>query len=182
MKTLISIAALAAATCAVATPAAAQQRSGYSNQQSEDARFQEAQRRFDSEYRTFQAAIERYQQSRPRAGDYGPPRGGPGGYNSSYDPRDEEVYDASRDYRDGPSYRERVLTQDERIYRGNDGKYYCKRSDGTTGLVVGAAAGGLFGNVVAGGRSKTVGTILGAIAGGAIGSSVDRNQNQVRCR
>ena len=73
-----------------------------------------------------------------------------------------------------------MLTQDDRIYRGQDGKYYCKRSDGTTGLIVGAAAGGLFGNVIAGGRSKTVGTLLGAIAGGALGSSVDRDQ--VRCR
>src|SRR5690606_14337670 len=121
---------------------------GYSSQQSEEARFDAAQRRFDSEYQTYQAAVERYRAS---TRSYGPPRG-PGG--SAYvDPRDDEFYDPARDYRAAPSgYRERVLTQDDRVYRGQDGQYYCKRSDGTTGLIVGAAAGGLFGNVIAGGR------------------------------
>ena len=92
-----------------------------------------------------------------------------------------KFYDPARDYRaPPPGYQERVLSPDDRVYRGQDGRYYCKRSDGTTGLIVGAAAGGLFGNVIAGGRSKTVGTLLGAIAGGALGSAVDRDQ--VRCR
>ena len=109
------------------------------------------------------------------------------GYYSRYgaydynrpDPRYNGYY-ADRYYRQDSRYRERVLSRNDRVYRGQDGRYYCKRSDGTTGLIVGAAAGGLFGNVIAGGRSKTVGTLLGAIAGGALGSSVDRNQ--VRCR
>ena len=30
--------------------------------------------------------------------------------------------------------------------------------------------------------ARTVGTLLGAIAGGALGSSVQRNQQEVRCR
>ncbi|MES2987812.1 MAG: glycine zipper 2TM domain-containing protein [Pseudomonadota bacterium] len=177
MKTFTCLAAIAAATLVVATPAAAQRGPGYGAQQSEEARFDAAQRRFDSEYQTYQAAVERYRAS--TRNNYGPPRG-PGGsvYN---DPRDDEFYDPARDYRAGPGYRERVLTQDDRVYRGQDGQYYCKRSDGTTGLIVGAAAGGLFGNVISGGRSKTIGTLLGAIAGGAVGASVDRNQ-EVRCR
>jgi hypothetical protein len=184
MKTFTCLAAIAAATLAVATPAAAQRGPGGPGygQQDEEARFDAAQRRFDSEYQTYQAAVERYRQSRMRGGDWRDGRpGGPGG--SAYnDPRDDEFYDPSRDYRAPPSnYRDRVLREDERVYRGQDGRYYCKRSDGTTGLIVGAAAGGLFGNAVASGRSRTLGTILGAIAGGAIGSSVDRNQ-EVRCR
>jgi hypothetical protein len=51
-----------------------------------------------------------------------------------------------------------VLGPDERVYRGNDGRYYCKRNDGTTGL------------------------IAGALGGGVLGKSVDQNNAQVRCR
>lgn len=89
-------------------------------------------------------------------------------------------YDAGRYYRDDRRYRERRLSRDDRIYRGRDGRYYCRRDDGTTGLIVGAIAGGVFGNIVAPGDSKTLGTILGAGAGAAIGASVD--QGDVRCR
>lgn len=177
MKHLITLVAAAAASLAVASPAMAQRAPIYG--QDEEARFDAAQQRFEREYDQFQQALERYRsyKNRPVVAPPPPPRGG--GYG--YDPRDDEFYDASRDYRaPPPGYQDRVLAQDDRIYRGNDGKYYCKRSDGTTGLIVGAAAGGLFGNVIAGGRSKTVGTLLGAIAGGALGSSVDRDQ--VRCR
>ena len=136
-----------------------------------------AQRRFDNEYEQYQAAVERYRRartSRPSYDDRGPDRYQDNGY-------DDPNYDPARDYRSG-NYQERTLAQDDRVYRGNDGRYYCKRSDGTTGLIVGAAAGGLFGNIIAGRRSSTVGTLLGAIAGGAAGASIDRNQQQVRCR
>ena len=175
MKHLIPLVAAAAASLAVASPAMAQRTPAYG--QDEEARFDAAQQRFEREYDLFQQAIERYRAYKSRPVAPPPPRGG----YSGYDPRDDEYYDPARDYRaPPPGYQERVLTSDDRIYRGQDGRYYCKRSDGTTGLIVGAAAGGLFGNVIAGGRSKTVGTLLGAIAGGALGNSVDRDQ--VRCR
>ncbi len=178
MKHLVTLAAVAAASLAAASPAAAQRAPGYG--QDEEARFDAARERFDREYDLFQQAVDRYRSYKSRPVVAPPPPPPRGGY-SGYDPRDDDYYDPSRDYRaPPPNYQERVLTQDDRIYRGQDGKYYCKRSDGTTGLIVGAAAGGLFGNVIAGGRSKTVGTLLGAIAGGALGSSVDRDQ--VRCR
>jgi hypothetical protein len=175
MKIITGLAALAAALV-VAAPASAQTSTRYNNSssyQDEDARFDAAQRRFDNEYEQFQAALDRYRRARST--------------RSSYDDRrpdvgyDDENYEPSRYYRSG-NYQERVLTQDERVYRGDDGRYYCKRNDGTTGLIVGAAAGGLFGNIIAGRRSSTVGTLLGAIAGGAAGASIDRNQQQVRCR
>lgn len=89
-------------------------------------------------------------------------------------------YDASRYYRDGRYYRERRLGRNDRIYRGSDGRYYCRRSDGTTGLIVGALGGGLLGNALDGGRSSTLGTLLGAGAGALIGRSIDRDN--VRCR
>ena len=83
-------------------------------------------------------------------------------------------------YRDSPRYQERRLSRDDRVYRGQDGRYYCRRSDGTTGLLVGAAVGGLLGNVIAPGGSKTLGTLLGAAGGGVAGASIDANNT--RCR
>ncbi|MCD2325334.1 glycine zipper 2TM domain-containing protein [Sphingomonas sp. IC-56] len=183
MKHVFGFAAIAAATIAVASPAAAQTNNSARYSQDEEARFDAAQRRFDDEYEQFQAALDRYRRFRGSQGSQpnwnnNPPPARPG-YND--DRYDDPNYDPARDYRAG-NYQERVLASDDRVYRGNDGRYYCERPDGTTGLIVGAAAGGLFGNVIAGRRSSTVGTLLGAIAGGALGNQVQRNQQQVRCR
>jgi Ni/Co efflux regulator RcnB len=102
--------------------------------------------------------------------DYNRP--GPSGY-----------YYADDYYRDGRYYRERRLSSNDRIYRGRDGRYYCRRNDGTTGLIIGAGVGALVGNSIDNGRSSTLGTIIGAIAGGAIGREVDRgNSRDLRCR
>lgn len=91
-------------------------------------------------------------------------------------------YYADRYYRDDQSrYQERRLTRRDRIYRGQDGRYYCRRSDGTTGLIVGAIAGGVLGNAIAPGGSEELGTVLGAIAGGLAGHAID-NADDVRCR
>jgi outer membrane lipoprotein SlyB len=89
-------------------------------------------------------------------------------------------YYADRYYADGPRYRERRLSTRDRVYRGQNGQYYCRRNDGTTGLLVGAAAGGVLGNIIAPGGSELLGTLLGGAAGAAVGQSVDRNN--VRCR
>jgi hypothetical protein len=85
-------------------------------------------------------------------------------------------WDPSRHYHGG-NYRERRLGRNDRVYRGGDGRYYCRRSDGTTGLVIGAIAGGLLGNAIGG---NALGTLLGAGGGALIGQSVDRGN--VRCR
>lgn len=85
-------------------------------------------------------------------------------------------WDPSRHYHSG-RYKERRLSRDDRIYRGGDGRYYCQRSDGTTGLVIGAIAGGILGNAIGG---NTLGTLLGAGGGALLGQSVDRGN--VRCR
>jgi hypothetical protein len=81
-------------------------------------------------------------------------------------------------YRKG-NYRERRLSRDEQIYRGRDGRYYCKRKDGTTGLIIGGVAGGVLGHEIAPGGSKTVGAVLGAVAGGLLGKSLD---DGIKCR
>jgi hypothetical protein len=75
--------------------------------------------------------------------------------------------------RDGE--RRRRLADNDRIYRGNDGRYYCKRDDGTEGTIIGGLAGGVLGNIIAPGGSKTLGTILGAGAGALGGRAIDRN-------
>lgn len=73
--------------------------------------------------------------------------------------------------------RERRLTRNDRVYRGHDGRYYCRRSDGTTGLVVGALAGGALGNAIGG---DALSTLLGAAGGGLLGREVERGK--VKCR
>ncbi len=90
------------------------------------------------------------------------------------------TYLADRYYRDGRYYQQRRLTDSDRIYRGSDSRYYCRRSDGTTGLIIGAIGGGLLGQAIAPNGSKTLGTILGGGAGALIGRSIGRDG--VRCR
>ncbi len=177
MKRLASLALLGtAAGLALATPAAAQS-------SAEQQRFDQAQQRFDREYQIYREAVDRYRDASFRGGGaYRPAPDYRGdGYSSYEDWRDEGGYDPARYYRSGTQYRERVLASDERVYSGNDGRYYCKRSDGTTGLIVGGAAGGVLGNVIDGGRSRTVGTLLGAAAGALAGRSIEQNQD-IRCR
>jgi hypothetical protein len=81
---------------------------------------------------------------------------------------------------DNRRYRARRLGRNDYIYRGSDDRYYCRRDDGTTGLIVGGIAGGVLGNIVARERSKTLGTIIGASAGAIIGQSIDRGD--IVCR
>ncbi|WP_129793363.1 glycine zipper 2TM domain-containing protein [Sphingosinicella sp. CPCC 101087] len=66
-------------------------------------------------------------------------------------------------------------------WRGRDGRYYCRRPNGTVGLIVGGAAGALIGREIDGGRDRTTGTILGAAAGALLGREVDRGSRR-RCR
>jgi len=68
-------------------------------------------------------------------------------------------------------------------WRDNRGRIRCRRSNGTTGLIIGGAAGALIGREVDGGRDRTTGTILGAAAGALIGREVQRGRRGGRrCR
>jgi hypothetical protein len=87
-------------------------------------------------------------------------------------------WDPSQHYYSGGHHRDRRMGRNDRIYRGRDGRAYCKRSDGTTGLVIGGVVGGLLGN--AAGNGSTLGTLLGAGGGALLGRSVDRGD--IKCR
>lgn len=101
-------------------------------------------------------------------------------YDYNRPQRRGERYYADRYYRDGRNYRPMRVTRDTRIYRGNDGKYYCRRPDGTTGLIIGAALGGLIGNQLDRGGSSLLGTLIGAGGGALLGREIDRGS--VSCR
>lgn len=84
-----------------------------------------------------------------------------------------------REYDERGRYYEPRRVSANDVWRGRDGRYYCRRGNGTTGLVIGAAGGALLGRAVDGGRNRTTGTILGAAAGALLGREVQRN---MRCR
>ena len=136
-----------------------------------DLRNSETNREYRREYRDCQRDIARAQRR-----DWRTFRN----YDYNRTERGTNAYYADQYYRDGRYYQERRLGRNDRVYRGQDGRYYCRRSDGTTGLIVGAAAGGLLGNALDNGRSSLLGTLIGAGAGALIGQQVQRGA--VRCR
>jgi hypothetical protein len=85
-------------------------------------------------------------------------------------------WDPSHSYHSS-GYRERRLSRNDRVYRGSDGRYYCRRNDGTTGLVIGGVSGALLGNALGGGL---LGTLAGGAGGALLGKSIDKGN--VRCR
>ena len=87
-----------------------------------------------------------------------------------YRKKDRRYY-ASRDQRINPN---------TRIWRGSDGRYRCKKDNGTTGLLIGGAVGGLAGHEIAGNGDKLLGTVLGAAGGALLGREIDRDK--YRCR
>ena len=91
-----------------------------------------------------------------------------------------------RDYRgydDRPSYNDRGYYNqaNAQSWRGDDGRTYCRKPNGTTGLLIGGVVGGLLGHEIAGRRGdRTLGVILGAAGGALVGRAVDRGGS--RCR
>lgn len=191
------LASLLPALLLSAAPAVAQSRAA-------QARWDAAQARFDREAGIFARERDIYRRAGgrvdarfndPRYGDpryndpryndprYDDPRNSGAYGREDYDDRFATDYDASRYYRDG-NYQERRLSAQDEVFRGSDGRYYCKRNDGTTGLIIGGAAGGILGNVIDGGRRRTGGTLIGGALGALLGRTVDQGaQNQdVRCR
>lgn len=72
--------------------------------------------------------------------------------------------------------------KDRRAYTyKRNGRTYCRRSDGTTGLIVGGVGGALVGRSVDNGG--LLGTALGAAGGALAGRAVDRTLTaKQRCR
>jgi uncharacterized protein YcfJ len=65
------------------------------------------------------------------------------------------------------------IYRDTRVWRGDDDRYYCRRSDGTTGLIIGAAGGALIGRAIDTRGDRALGTILGAAGGAILGREID---------
>ena len=76
--------------------------------------------------------------------------------------------------------RDQRVNSNNRIWRDNDGRYRCKKDNGTTGLLIGGAVGGLAGHEIAGNGDKLLGTVLGAAGGALLGREIDRDK--YRCR
>jgi hypothetical protein len=167
---LLALAAIAMAPIVLAAPASGQSRA-------DEIRWQQAQRRFDTERTIFERERERYESlRRGRRGG-----GGYGGGGGRYGWKDGDDWEPSRYYRDDPRAEERRLAADDEVYRGEDGRYYCRRSDGTTGLVIGAGVGALVGRGIDTRGERTTGTVVGGVLGALVGREVQRN-NDMRCR
>lgn len=67
-----------------------------------------------------------------------------------------------------------------KTWRDSRGRLRCRRPDGTTGLIIGAAGGALVGRAIDTHGERATGTIIGAAAGALIGRSVERSH--VTCR
>lgn len=69
-----------------------------------------------------------------------------------------------------------------REWRGKDGRTYCRRNDGTTGLIVGGVGGALVGRTIDTGGDRTLGTLGGAAIGALAGREIERSSSKRRCR
>jgi len=67
-----------------------------------------------------------------------------------------------------------------RTWRDSHGRLRCKRPNGTTGLIIGAAGGALIGRAIDTHGERATGTIVGAAAGALVGRQIDRSR--VHCR
>lgn len=80
----------------------------------------------------------------------------------------------------GRYYEPRRITRSSQVWRGDDGRYYCRRDNGTTGLIIGAGVGALAGHEIAGRGDRTLGALLGGALGGILGREIDRGS--LSCR
>jgi hypothetical protein len=138
-----------------------------------------AERQYQREMRQYERDVARYERQQRRAARQADRAAGRyQDYDYDRYPPGQAGYFADRYYR--PSSQARTLSADERIYRGQDGQYYCRKPDGTTGLIIGGIAGAVLGSVIAPGSSNTLGALLGGAGGALAGRAIDRNK--VRCR
>jgi hypothetical protein len=99
-----------------------------------------------------------------------------GNYNQGYG---RGSYDQRQRYANQRYYNQRGYNQgyyNQRGYNQGYGNHYGQRCSGSTGTIIGAIAGGLLGNEVAGRRGdRTLGAIIGAGAGALAGRAIDRS-------
>jgi len=85
-----------------------------------------------------------------------------------------------------PAFAQSVSSNHRGAYQGRQlrarqERPYCRKPSGTTGLIVGGAAGALVGREIDSRGSRTSGTVLGAALGALLGRHVQRNVVS-RCR
>ncbi|APE28388.1 hypothetical protein BMF35_a1559 [Aurantiacibacter gangjinensis] len=101
-----------------------------------------------------------------------------------WDDDDRRYRRGDRRYREYDRYgryiEPRRVHRGDRVWQGRDGRYYCERGNGTTGLIIGAAGGALVGRAIDTRGDRTVGTLLGAALGAVLGREIDRGS--ARCR
>jgi len=96
------------------------------------------------------------------------------GYSDRYDNR----YSNQRYDRRYQNQRYDRRYQNQRYQNQRYGNYYGRRcSNGSTGTIIGAIAGGLLGSEIAGRGDRTVGAIIGGAAGALAGRAIDRDGN-----
>ncbi|SEJ85057.1 Glycine zipper 2TM domain-containing protein [Sphingobium sp. AP50] len=88
--------------------------------------------------------------------------------------RDHDRRGYHREYRGDHHRGDRYA--DRRGYR-DDRSYRCRKSGGTTGLLLGGVAGALLGRAVDTRGDRAPGTIIGAGAGALAGRAIDRNSS-----
>jgi len=76
-------------------------------------------------------------------------------------------------------YRGDRVGRNTRVWNRN-GRTYCQKENGTTGLLIGGAVGALAGHEVAGSGNRTLGALIGAAGGGLLGRAIDLSD--ARCR
>lgn len=69
-----------------------------------------------------------------------------------------------------------------KTWQDANGRTRCRRSNGTTGLLIGGAAGALAGRAIDSRGDRTTGTLVGAAAGALLGREVERGRSGRRCR
>ena len=175
------LAAVIAATTVTAVPVQAQAGRQYRDE-IRDARrdYRQDLRRADSRRDVRRAQRDYRRDVRDARRDWRRDRQQWGRFDYNRLPPGQRAYYANNFYRDGRFYQQRRLGRNDRIYRGNNGQYYCRRSDGTTGLIIGGIGGGLLGTLLTNGGSNTLGALIGGGAGALLGNAVDRGQ--VVCR
>lgn len=85
---------------------------------------------------------------------------------------DHDRYERQSRYYDGP------------VWQDRRGHYRCKRTNGTTGMLVGAASGALVGRAIDTRGERATGTIIGAAVGALLGREVEKGlkSKRYRCR
>lgn len=80
--------------------------------------------------------------------------------------------DYAAHYSDSP-YAGHPMSYNDRIFAGEDGRFYCQRHDGSLGLAVMAGGGPLPANLLRQNRSAKLGALIGSDGGTAVRHAVD---------